>query len=72
MTLEMYLKERELENKEKWREEGREEGREKTLIENLRSIMDKLNLSADNAMDFLDVPNDKRNHLLHFLNQSSQ
>ena len=72
MNFEMYMKERELENKEKWREEGREEGREKTLIENLRSIMDKLNLSADNAMDFLDVPNDKRNRLLHFLNQSSQ
>lgn len=70
MTFEMYLKERELENKEKWREEGREEGREKTLIENLRSIMNKLNLSADKAMDFLDVPNDKRDHLLCFLNQS--
>lgn len=66
MTFEMYLKERELENKEKWREEGRE----KTLIENLRSIMNKLNLSADKAMDFLDVPNDKRDHLLCFLNQS--
>ena len=57
MTLEMYLKERELENKEKW-------------IENLRSIMKKLNLSADKAMDCLDIPNDKRDHLFSLLNQS--
>lgn len=60
----MYLKERELESNQK----GREEGREETLVQNLRSIMKKLNLSADKAMDFLDVPNDKRDHLLYFLN----
>lgn len=64
MTFQMYLKERELESNQK----GREEGREETLVQNLRSIMKKLNLSADKAMDFLDVPNDKRDHLLYFLN----
>ena len=64
MTFEMYLKERELESEKK--------GREENLVQNLRSVMKKLNLSADKAMDFLDVPNDKRDHLLYFLNQSSK
>ena len=62
MTLEMYMKEREL--------EGEKKGREETLIENLRSIMKKLNLSADKAMDCLDITDDKREHLLSLLNQS--
>lgn len=60
----MYLKEREMESEQK--------GREENLVQNLRSVMKKLNLSADKAMDFLDVPNDKRDHLLYFLNQSSK
>ena len=64
MTFQMYVKERELESEQK--------GREENLIENLRSIMKKLNLSADNAMNFLEIPNEKRARLLILLNQPCQ
>ena len=59
MTYQMALLESKL--------EGEEKGREENLIENLRSVMKKLNLSPDNAMDFLDVPQDIRQRLLQFL-----
>ncbi len=59
MTYQMALLESKL--------DGREEGREENAIENLRSVMKKLNLSAEKAMDFLDIPDDKRKRFLHFL-----
>lgn len=55
MTFEMALLESEL------------EGREKNLIENLKAVMKKLNFTAEKAMDFLDVPEDKRSRLLTVL-----
>ena len=48
--------------------EGEQQGREKNLIENLKAIMKKLNFTAEKAMDFLDVPEDKRSRLLMALN----
>ena len=50
--------------------ESKLEGREETLLEILRSIMKKLNMSAEKAMDFLEIPEDKRNRLLMFLNKN--
>lgn len=60
MTYQMALLESKL--------EGEESGREKNLIENLKAVMKKLNFTAEKAMDFLDVPQDKRNRLLSLLN----
>ena len=60
MTYQMALLESKL--------EGEESGREKNLIENLKAIMKKLNFTAEKAMDFLDVPEDKRNRLFTVLN----
>ena len=74
MTYQMALLESKLqgraEGRTEGRTEGRKEGRTENLIENLRSIMQKLNLSAEKAMDFLDVPKDKRTHLFKFLNKN--
>ena len=41
---------------QKAKEEGKAEEKEKTLIENIRSLMKKLNLTAQQAMDALEVP----------------
>jgi predicted transposase/invertase (TIGR01784 family) len=36
--------------------EGKAEGKERTLIENIRSMMKKLNLTPQQAMDILEIP----------------
>ena len=77
MTYEMALLEERLAGEQRGRiegrlagrEEGREEGREKNLIENLKAVMNKLNFTAEKAMDFLDVPAEKRSHLFAVLNE---
>ena len=38
------------------REEAREEGKELSKVSDLRLVMEKLKISADKAMDFLDIP----------------
>lgn len=45
------------------REEGREEGRADATLKDIRNIMTKLNKSADEAMDILDVPIKERETL---------
>ena len=57
MTFEMALLESEL------------EGREKNLIENLKAVMDSLQVTAEKAMDILKIPNDKRSRLFSLLNE---
>ena len=52
MTYELALMERE--------ELGEERGREITLLENLRSIMESFNISAEKAMEALKIPKDKQ------------
>lgn len=42
------------------REKGREEGKELTLLASLRSIMEKLGYSPEQAMDVLDIPAGER------------
>ena len=59
----------EVENRgiEKGRAEGREQGREQNLIENIRAVMDSLNVSIEKAMEILKVPSDKQQfYLAHF------
>jgi len=62
MTYELTLLERE--------EQGEERGRENAIIANLRSVMRKLNISAENAMDFLDVPKEEQSYYVSKLNES--
>ena len=38
------------------REEALEEGEEKATVSNLRTVMKKMKLSAEKAMDFMDIP----------------
>ena len=62
MTYELTLLERE--------EQGEERGRENAIIANLHSVMRKLNISAENAMDFLDVPKEEQSYYASKLNES--
>ena len=52
MTYEMALLDREI--------QGRTEGAESATVNNLRSIMETLNLSAEKAMDVLKLPAEVR------------
>ena len=46
---------------EDMRNEALERGREEKLVENIRSLMQTLKFSAQQAMDALQVPLDKQN-----------
>ena len=48
-------------------EVGREEGREEKLLENLRSLMEELGLTADAALKALRVPEADRPRILALL-----
>ena len=50
--------------KEDGRREGLAEGQEKTLVESIRSLMDTLDLTVDQAMDALRIPDDQRKNLV--------
>lgn len=52
MTLAMH----DMEIREEAREEGREEGKELRTVSNLRSLMGKMKISAEKAMDYLNIP----------------
>lgn len=60
------------EAKHAWFQQGEKSGGEKKLLENLRSVMSKLNTNADGAMDFLDVPQNERNYYISKLNESAR
>ena len=60
MTYELALMERE--------ELGEERGREKNLLENLRSVMESFNVSAEKAMESLKVPENEQAYYLSKLN----
>ncbi len=42
-----------------WKE-GVQQGKEATLLENLQSLVKRLHLSTEQAMDALDIPPEKR------------
>ena len=52
MTLALH----DMEIREEAREEGREEGKELSTVSNLRSLMGKMKISAEKAMDYLNIP----------------
>ena len=51
--------------------EGREEGREESLLSSLKTLMKKLKLTIEQAMDMLDVPPDARKALALKLNNEN-
>ena len=48
---------------EEMRNKGRLEGEQNKLLENIRSLMETLNLTAKQAMDALKVPADEQDEL---------
>ena len=56
MTLAMHDMEIREEAREEGRKEGREEGKELSTVSNLRSLMGKMKISAEKAMDYLNIP----------------
>ena len=56
MTLAMHDMEIREEALEEGREEGREEGKDNATVSGLRTVMKKMKLSAEKAMDFMDIP----------------
>ena len=44
-------------------EKGLEKGREETLLENIRNLMRKLKLTAMQAMDILEIPQEEQQKL---------
>ena len=49
------------------RQEGIEQGEERRLIDDLRSLMERLSLTAQEAFDLLNVPEAKRSQYLAML-----
>ena len=55
------------EEREEGREEGRIEGRNETLVDSIKKIMKSLKISAEQAMDVLEIPVDCREKYLSML-----
>ena len=55
------------EGREEGIKKGREEGRESTLASSIRSMMSKLKLTAEEAMDTLDIPKSERSKYMTML-----
>ena len=53
------------------REDAREEGREDTLLASIRSLMDAMDLTSEQAMDALRVSDAEREKFLLLLKQKS-
>ena len=54
---------------ELFKEDGREEGREETLLSTIKTVMGKLNYTAEKAMDFLDIPKDEQGKYILMMEQ---
>ena len=50
------------EGREEGREKGREEGRIEAQLENIHRLITKLKISAEQAMDLLEIPPSERQH----------
>ena len=55
------------EGREESREEGREEGVAKGRVEGVKSLMAKLSVTAQEALDLLGIPQDEWPHLMPML-----
>ena len=49
------------------RREGEERGEERMLLANIRAVMKNMSLTAEEAFDLFDVPNEKRQKYLAML-----
>ena len=59
-TMELFKEEGREEGRKEGRKEGRAEGREETNVSNIRKMMKRLKLSAEAAMDVLEIPNEEQ------------
>ena len=55
------------EGREEGRAEGREEGREETLASSIKMLMKNMKLTAEQAMDSLEIPQSDRKKYLAML-----
>ena len=53
-----------LERDERMREEGRKEGKEIANLNNIKNLMETLEISAENAMDLVKIPAEEREKYL--------
>ena len=67
MTLAMH----DMEIREEALEEGMEKGKDEMALSGLRTVMKKMNLSAEGAMDFMDIPVEKQEKYALMLKESS-
>ncbi len=77
MVLYEYDEQRHMELERKYaredgREEGRKEGREENMLANIRALAKTMNLTADQAMDALQIPDADRGNLLKQLADSNE
>ena len=70
--LRRVIDESEAKGEAKGRVEGREEGRADEKLSNLKTIMRKMKLSAQKAMEFLDIPPEDQKKYAPLLKESSE
>ena len=70
--LSRVINESEDKGREEGRAEGREEGRAAEKLSNLKTIMRKMKLSAQKAMEFLDIPPEDQKKYAPLLKESSE
>lgn len=58
------------EGREEGRKEGREEGRKQVQIKNVRSLMDKMSLSLEQALDALSITGEEREEVIKVIAES--
>ena len=75
-TMELFKEEGRIEGREEGRiegrAEGRAEGRETTQVSNIRTLMQRLKLSAEAAMDALAVPPEEQQKYALMLKESNE
>ena len=55
-----------------WAEEERKKGKMEGNLENLRAIINNLKLSAEKAMEVLDIPPEEREKYLELIQENEQ
>lgn len=66
-TMNLFREEGRQEGRQEGRREGRQEGRQESLINSIKNIMETLNLSSQEAMNALKIPDSERSHYLDIL-----
>ncbi len=71
-TMELFKEEGREEGRAEGREEGLAEGREEERLSGIRNVMKKLNLTAEKAMDFMDIPTQEQGKYAVLLKEQSE